>query len=218
MNPGKEYLKQTYSYLALRKAVGWIGITLPFILRSGIALFCKEEDIPKTISLYYHSCMRDVFVGAMCAIALFLFFYKGYEKKDNIAANLAAICALGIAFFPTCESKPYDQSAIIHLISAALFFLVLSFFSISLFTQRGPDPTNRKLIRNRIYKICGIIMIACMLIIMIFLLYGEERFPDSMFIYYAETIALTAFGISWLTKGGQICSDLKPVSDSFDKT
>ncbi len=30
-----EYLSQTYSYLALRKAVGWIGILLPFVLAMG---------------------------------------------------------------------------------------------------------------------------------------------------------------------------------------
>ena len=101
-------VSQTYSYLALRKAVGWIGILLPFVLMTGLIVLFREKTVLKTISLYYHSDMRDLFVGALCAIALFLFFYKGYSKWDNRAANLAAFFALGIAFFPTVSEGPLD--------------------------------------------------------------------------------------------------------------
>ena len=94
-----ELLSQTYSYLALRKAVGWIGILLPFVLMLGMFLVFNEKPVLKTISLYYHSGMRDVFVGAICSIALFLFFYKGYNKWDNWAGNLAGFFAVGIALF-----------------------------------------------------------------------------------------------------------------------
>ena len=86
------YAQHTYSYLALRKAVGWIGIVLPFVLMFG-ALLLKDEVIQESISHFYHTKMGDVFVGALCAVALFLFFYSGHDKLDNWAGNMAGFFA-----------------------------------------------------------------------------------------------------------------------------
>jgi hypothetical protein len=202
-------LSQTYSYLALRKAVGLIGILLPFVLMTGLIVIFREKTVLRTISLYYHSQMRDIFVGALCSIALFLFFYKGYCKWDNIAANLAAFFALGIAFFPTVQEGPLDWKAWIHFISASLFFITLSCFSIFLFTRKNPHPTINKLARNKIYISCGVVMIVCLISILIFFVFLEKNHPDSSFVFWIESLALIAFGISWLTKGGTIFRDEK---------
>ncbi len=202
---------QIHSYLALRKAVGLIGILLPFVLMLGGFICFKEEAILKNISLYYHSGMRDIFVGAICAIALFLFFYKGYDKWDNLAANLAGFFALGIAFFPTVENPPYNFAAIVHFFCAAAFFIILSGYSFFLFTRQEAHPTKRKLARNLIYRICGSVMIVCLAAIMIFFIFFETRHPKSSFVFWAETVALIAFGISWLTKGGTLYPDKRPI-------
>ncbi len=207
MKQTREPIDQTYSHLALRKAVGWIGILLPFVLLGGVLFIFKEEKIPLNISQYYYTGMRDVFVGAMCAIALFLFYYRGYTKWDNIAGNLAGLLALGIAFFPTDKSKPYDLSAKMHFICASLFFIVLSIFSFFIFTRKKPNPTKRKLARNRIYIICGSVMMLCMITILVFFIYFEDDHPDSTFVFWTETAALAAFGVSWLTKGGTLYPD-----------
>lgn len=200
---------QIYSYLALRKTVGWIGILLPFVLMLGVLLIFEGEAILRNISLYYHTGMRDVFVGALCAIALFLFFYKGYDKWDNRAANIAGFFAIGIALFPTVETGPYNLSAKVHLICAVSFFLILSGFSLFLFTRKGADPSKQKLIRNKIYVICGSVMIACLAAILIFFIFFEADHPKSCLVFWAETIALFAFGVSWLTKGGGLYPDKK---------
>ncbi|MFU8842923.1 MAG: hypothetical protein ACNA7V_03845 [Bacteroidales bacterium] len=73
MNPDNQNNNLIHSYLALRTAVGWIGIMLPFTLVTGVILIFRERMIMHSISSYYYSGMRDVFVGALCAIALFLF-------------------------------------------------------------------------------------------------------------------------------------------------
>ncbi len=205
----KEYLKQTYSYLALRKAVGWIGILLPVVLPLGATVIFGENTIRNNISLYYYSGMRDVLVGALCSIALFLFFYKGYDKWDNLAATLAGFFALGIAFFPTVPSGPYNISATVHLICAAIFFSILAAMSIFLFTRLKPGPTKRKMIRNKIYVICGLAMIVSMAGVLLFLLFFSEKRPESTFIFWGETVTLIAFGVSWLTKGGTLYPDKK---------
>ena len=89
MDPKDKYSRHTYSYLALRKAVGWIGILLPFALMLGVILIFKGEIIQESISHYYHTEMRNVLVGALCAVALFMFFYTGYDKWDDWAGNVA---------------------------------------------------------------------------------------------------------------------------------
>jgi hypothetical protein len=204
-----ELLSQTYSYLALRRAVGWIGILLPFVLLLGTSLLFREKAVLKTINLYYHSGMRDVFVGSISSIALFLFFYKGYDKWDNWACNIAGFFAVGIALFPTVRQGPQDWVGIVHFICATVFFIILSGISMFLFTRTKPDPTKQKVARNKIYLICGLVMIASLTGILIWFGFFNFEKSQSCFVFWAETVALIAFGVSWLTKGGTLYPDKK---------
>ncbi len=47
-----KYTRLTYSYLALRKAVGWIGILLPFVLLLGNTLIFGVSWLTKGGTLY----------------------------------------------------------------------------------------------------------------------------------------------------------------------
>ena len=209
MKKHDERLNQTYSFLALRKAVGWIGILLPFALMLGSVLIYREKAVLKTISLYYHSGMRDVFVGAICSIALFLLFYKGYDKWDNWSGNVAGFFAFGIALFPTSGAGAQNWVGIVHFISAVFFFIILSGISTFLFTRGETNPTNQKLTRNKIYLICGLVMIGSLIAIMIYFVFFDFEHSESCFVFWAETVALNAFGLSWLTKGGTLYPDKK---------
>ena len=205
----QKYLSHTYSYLALRKAVGWIGILLPFGLMVGAQVIPGGQGFQRSISHYYHTGMRDIFVGSLSAIALFMFFYSGYEKIDDWAGNSAGVFALGVAWFPTTETGPLDRVGVVHLVFASLFFLTLSFFSLVLFTRTkgGETPTQEKIVRNRIYLVCGVVMILCLVAILIFIATTDrdgDLFPVML---VAETVALVAFGISWLTKGETMYAD-----------
>ena len=173
----------------------------------GSFLVFKEKPVLKTISLYYHSGMRDVFVGAICSIALFLFFYKGYDRWDNWAANVAGFFALGIALFPTAMQGPQDWVGKMHFICAAVFFMILSGIAMFLFRRTKPDPTKQKVARNKIYLICGLVMILSLAAILIYFSFFNFEKSPSCFVFWAETIALFAFGVSWLTKGGTLYPD-----------
>ena len=209
-----EHSDQIHSYLTLRKTVGWIGILLPFVLMLGGYLIFKEDLTLKNISVYYYTGMRNVYVGALCSIGLFLFFYKGYDQWDNWAGNLAGFFAVIIALFPTVREGPYDWQAYVHLYSAACLFVILSGISLFLFTKTDPGPTKRKLKRNRIYIACGLTMVASLIATEIFILFFEDDHPRSDFEFWTETIALVAFGISWLTKGGTLYPDKKEIKKS----
>ena len=210
IKPG--HTPQIHSYLSLRKAVGWIGILLPFVLVLGHLIIFGGGRLLSNMSVYYHTGMRDLFVGAICAIALFLFFYRGYVRWDNISANLAGFFALGVAFFPTVEEGPWDWVAQVHFYSAACFLVTLALISIFLFTRGEDCPTAMKKKRNLVYRLCGIAMLTALAAIEVFFLFFDGKNSDTRFVLIAETVTLIAFGISWLTKGGTLYPD-KPIKN-----
>ena len=93
-------LSLVFSYLELRKAIGILGMALPFAVSLGAGILFRT-GVQSSISSYYHTGMRDVFVGTLFAIGFFLLSYKGYERSDDLAGDLACIFAVGVALFPT---------------------------------------------------------------------------------------------------------------------
>ena len=203
------------SYLTLRKAVGILGVALPFIVSLG-GMLIFHNGIQSSISSYYHTGMRDVFVGILWTIGFFLYSYKGYERIDNIAGNLACVFAVGVSLFPTAADGSTSPAAEfvggVHLFFAALFFLTLIYFSLFLFTKTNlnKQSTPEKLQRNIVYKVCAYVMFACVVLMGIY-----HFLPDSAAsyfeaykpVYWLETLAILTFGISWLTKGEAILRD-----------
>jgi hypothetical protein len=82
-------------------------------------------------------------------------------------------------------------------------------FSLFLFTREGEKSTKQKLKRNKIYIICGLVIIVCLIAMTIYFIFFQESYLNSRFVYWCETSALVAFGISWLTKGGTLYPDKK---------
>ena len=144
-------------------------------------MLLNKPGIQSSISSYYYTPMRDVFVGTMCAIAVFMMSYKGYERKDGLAGVLACIFGVCVAFFPTTpDSDPTSRQKLvgyIHLISAALYFLTLAYFSLVLFTKTDKSKvcTRRKLQRNTVYKICGYSMLLSLCLIVVLHLFRTRR-------------------------------------------
>ncbi len=197
--------------MTLRKAVGILGVSFPVILVVGSVVACGYDHILGSISEYYHSVMRNIFVGTLCAIGLFLFSYRGYKQIDNIMGNLACFFALGVAFFPM-SLGPSDLVDKIHLTSATLLFITLACFSLFLFTKTKDRKTmtRQKKRRNIIYIVSGIIMLVCIVLIASYFIFGLYSYPaiyQLKPVFWFETFALWAFGISWLIKGEAILKD-----------
>jgi hypothetical protein len=197
------------SYLTLRKILGLLGISLVPVLILGSFLLDHTNQVQISVSAYYHTHMRNVLVGVLCGMSLFLLSYHGYEWKDSLASKLAGAFALGIAFFPTSQTD--DKADIIsklHYITSGIFFVILSYMSIFLFTKSSGHKTPEKKKRNRIYRTCGIIMIISVAGIPVD---GIKAIHDKIIFLkptlILETLALTSFGISWLTKGEGLLPD-----------
>jgi hypothetical protein len=210
------------SYLNLRIGLGFVGFFLPIVLLVGSFLFDDCIQVQPSISHYYYTVMGNYFVGSLCAVALFLFFYKGYDKRDSVVANIAAVSALLVAFFPT---SPYEDSVCsfvtnsrnvsvnyIHYTAAALLFSSFAFFCLVLFTKTDATKvmSAHKKMRNSIYKTCGIIIVVCVVLIGIYnlpFLHLENTFAKYKPTLILESIALFAFGSSWIAKGEMFLKD-----------
>ena len=189
--------------------VGLLGISLVPVVVLGSFILDHITHILASVSAYYYTSMRNGLVGILCGISMFLLSYNGYTKLDAIASKSAGVFALGIAFFPT--SNLSGKAGIIselHYITAAFFFAILAFMSIFLFTKSSGNMTPQKKKRNRVYRVCGIIMIVTVIGIPIVdmpSIYDRLIFIRPKVIL--EFLTLTSFGISWLTKGEFILAD-----------
>ncbi len=200
-------------YMSLRKAIGILGITLPFVLILG-KIACGNPGIESSISDYYYTNMRDVFVGILCAIGIFMLSYKGHERNDDIAGNLACVFSVGVAWFPTApELNPTQQQlsvGIIHYAFATAFFLTLSYFCLVLFRKTNPEKTmtEAKKTRNKVYATCGGIMLGCIVLLLINAVFLRDTAIKNLDpVFWLETLAIVAFGFSWLTKGEALWKD-----------
>jgi len=178
--------------------IGACGILLP--LSCIYYAFVLGHGLQDSISDFYYTDVRNVFVGILFVLGFFLLTYKGYEPIDSRFANAGFYFALGVALFP-CKGDYYY----IHFISAFLLFSVFIFFSLKLFTlsvkKKGHAPDRDK--RNAVYVACGWIMVACIVIIGLTFAFSSLKDIRLGFntTFWLETIALISFAISWLTKG-----------------
>jgi len=207
------------SYLLMRVFVGTIGLLLPWVLLIGNWL--AGQAVQPSISNYYYTPMRNVFVGALWALAMFLIAYNGYDWPDRLITNIAGVCAIGISLFPTPPYGPstahQQQIGYFHFAFAGVAFLLLGVMALR-FASREPTPAGLPFAgRCRYafgftgpgasstptwelvtYRVGGFLIIGC----------AALCYPlwqvDAYTLIFLETIILTAFGATWFIKGRKI--------------
>lgn len=199
--------RRELSHQAHRQLIGWLGILFApmLFLLAGLrtTLGLANWEMLSSISSYYYTGAVAAFAGMLFALALFLLTYSGYNKVDRVVGIMGGISALGVAFFPTGApsnvAEPLWWSPIIrniHYVSATVLFGSFIIFSLWLFRKTAQDtPVSKsKRMRNRIYLGCGLVMVACVL-------WTGSSFFTGASIFWPETLALSAFSVSWLVKG-----------------
>jgi magnesium-transporting ATPase (P-type) len=231
------------SYLKIRRAIGWLGLLLPFMLLIGnilvnklnilnsnffIQLSCYTkpylavDSFKSSISHYYYSTVGELFTGVLCAVALFMFCYRGHKLRagekglsDNAMANLAGFFALGVVIFPTGAEGCIDDNlriflsstytGYIHFTFASLFFISLAVMSMVNFRRTAIREQFGMMKNHKTFLFCGIGMLVCMFLIFIYSICIEKMniswLNRANPVFCLEAIALILFGTSWLIKG-----------------
>ncbi|MCR5218612.1 hypothetical protein, partial [Treponema sp.] len=201
--------------MRIRNVAGFLGMILPWLCLFGFYMVSKfgtiglKETFPDSMSITYY--VSPVLAMVLTAASIVLMCYDGYDLQDNLVTTISGVFGILIVLFPCGNSNgvfealhitsnagyfqtPIWVNKIIHNTSAGIFFCLLAYNSMFLFTKGDGNPTLRKKIRNCIYKICAVGMIIPMLFMII-----PVSIPHKTF--WVEAVALTFFGISWLTKG-----------------
>ena len=198
----KEPVKEEINHQTIKLLVGVIALSLGSLTD----LFADEPLSSISASYYEGGWSQTFFVGFLFAIAAFLMAYNGHSKKEMLLAKVAAVAAAGTAMFPcSCPealSNCRSDTALIpglHGLFAAILFIILAVFC-GLFHQRARAKAEQGNVEARcrqfVYVVCGVVILVSMAWIALRALTGLFG-PRAVF--YGETAALIAFGISWLT-------------------
>ncbi len=190
------------SYISLRLGIGILALIFPPALYVDGKI--HNIDLQGSMSAYYWVGAdgvvppRSVFVGCLLAIAAFLYLYKGFSIKENIALNLAAICGAMVAFFPM-SWPPYDPSWNPHGASAIALFACLAFVALFCAHDTLPALNNEKLenIYKYVYRITGALMLLSPITAAV--LRAVFHKTDS-YIYFIELSGVLAFATYWIAK------------------
>lgn len=209
------------SFLSVRQAIGLLGFFLPLALIAFAILW--PEPLRSSISAYFHSPMRDIFVGTLIAQAVFLWSYEGFAPRgdewitDRGTARTASVGAVLIALAPTTGPEASETTCTllacrlpdwltygVHVAAAGVFFGALAVFCLVLFVK-GQDDSAEKRASHRIYRICGWTILACLALIALVSVPGLSRALESLRpVFWLETIATFAFATSWAVKGDSL--------------
>lgn len=188
-----------HSYRGLRRAIGILGIALPFLLIIG-----NMGVVERSISFYYYTKMSTVFTGILFTFGLILYTYRGTSVtgetvSENALTNVGGVFALLVALVPTkfgVSPSPdifytHDDSirGLIHNCSAVLFIFIMGLVVLLKFTKAPYYQS--------FYRTLGwLVMIG-----LAFTIYAFVKGMENGAIFWGETFSLCCFGIAWLRRG-----------------
>ena len=207
----------TYFYLRLYLGLSAI-IFAPALYFAGKCIF--DLELQGSMSAYYHSGARNLFVGILVAAGFGMYLYKGYSWRENLALNIAGACAIVVAFMPmSIESASTDtifQKAIdstsssydhytpytndmLHYGSAVILFVCLAYVIGRLSKESLKKLASDRAITNfaSAYNFIGTMMI--LLPVAIYAVHLLIKGHNS-YVYWLEFVLLFFFGLYWLLK------------------
>lgn len=209
------------SYLLMRAVIGILGVLLPLVLLFGDSWLLQGNATARgSLSAYYHSGMRDYFVGTLLVVGFCLLIYKVFERSlDNTLTFFAGIAAIGVAFFPTklppgggpltSLQDRLGEGRVETIHYSCAFVLFISLAIVSWFfgrregargdrpkMMRGPHPEAK--VRRAIHQTCAVVVTAAVAFIFVTRVVDIFGAKDLLI---GESVAIMAFGISWAYKG-----------------
>ena len=211
-------IKYVRSYLLIRLVIGFLGWALPVVVVVGSLVLGDDDPRKDSLSAYYHSGMGDVFVGSLCATALFLLSYMAFERNwDNVFSIVAGVAALGVALLPTRSEEapltPVQEAlgegvvAALHFTSAGIFILALGAicYRFGLGEARRPDRTPAQQARGRaLHHGCAYAIVVALAYVLAAAVLPLPGVLDEKALFLGETLAVVAFGVSWFVKGTEL--------------
>lgn len=211
----KETLQQHIlsTYNSLRFGMCVITAATPIVIVIwGIIFDVKWQD---SISAYYFAPVgakpeysvypgRALFVGILFALGSFLYLYKGFSRREDVALNLAGVSALGVAVCPMYVQGGYIPfSNVLHFAFAILLFLGVGYTAIFCHNetlQWLADPNRRRWYR-RAYHLTGWFMVLFPLVGLLLAVFFDAV---QRHVFWIEAAGVWAFSAYWFTKSREL--------------
>jgi hypothetical protein len=224
-----------------RAIIGIIGIILPILFIIGEWFFLRGGvHVRGSLSAYYHTSMRDIFVAGLCVIGFFLATYmSGQAKTTGFWLSLVAgVAVIGVVFFPTmrpnllpdaprCGATPMPEGcssiqqqlgerpvASIHFTLATIFILSLAAMCFFVFAKDEEKRSKRPEMATD--PRMATIVKACGWIILgavAWVIVGgllKVTIWELTPLYVGELISVWAFSAAWLFKARDLWKALGP--------
>jgi hypothetical protein len=210
---------QIISYQKLRILIGLIGFLLPVILIIGSIIQGGPENIEDSISSYYYTDFRDIFVGSLFVLGFFLLSYKGKSNVETWVTNTGFVFSLGIALFP-CKAE-CKIICVLHCLSAVLLFAMFASFSLWLFRKDlFAKKTNKVLKRINVVYICtGIALIVGIIGLILFFvfcsIFNIKESDNSKIVLIFEVLGLFSFAYAWFTRAHFLWRDREEIESRW---
>ncbi|MFJ9694002.1 hypothetical protein [Kitasatospora sp. NPDC101183] len=195
----------------LRLGVGLIGILLPIVLPLGNWLFAELRGQstagfwPPSMSGSYYTSTRNLFVGGLCALGVFLICYR-FDRRDDRWSSAAGFFALGVALCPTAPRPAtafQTTIGVLHLVFAALLLLLLAMFCLHSFRNQS---TAQPAWVDRAYLTAGVVILALLALAVLAGVTGFGRTWPIRPLYLCEWFCTWAFGAAWLGAAVELAS------------
>jgi hypothetical protein len=188
------------TYHSLRLGIFFAGLALPFAL--WLIGGWRGVGLQGSMSAYYWTPMRDVFVGVLVAVGFLLYLYKGFSTAENVALNLAGVFAVGVANLPTVNGNgPRGTVETLHVVCAVAFFLCIGYVAI----WRSPDTLkflpsgDTERWYRRMYRLLGGAMIVFPIAALV--MSKSLGFPN---VFAVEAAGVVAFSLYWGLKSREM--------------
>lgn len=198
-------------YFRLRRGLALIALLFPLVL------WLRAGELRTSISAYYHApadgffpSTRDLFVGVLCAVGAFLYFYKGYSRREMIALNAGGLAAIVIGLVPV--DYPYNPDGwpsavgLTHNVASLIFFVAIAY--VCLARSRDTlslveDPERRARFAS-VYSVLGTLMIAAPATATILHLLIPRAADEAYWVLAIEVAGIWVFAAFWLVKSREI--------------
>ena len=229
----QQYSLYEVGYVKLRTGMGVLAIVFPFIFLLS-SLLLGRTCMQASISDYYatRELERNLFVGILICIGVFLWLYEGYGFWENRILDVAGVLVALVALVPVTASSFSIGSLVIpvrgmiggfsfsvHGFCAVTFFICIIVVStvFSQTTLKG-RPDRKKWIA--IYTgIAGWMFAGIGVAVLsgVFHLPLFGKWFGANWVFWAEAFGVWGFGAFWLVKTQEVRPDLPFLMHSADK-
>src|SRR5262245_18049487 len=188
--------RQEIDHRTIKLIVGIVALSLATLTRA----FAATPIASVSASYYEGGWSQSIFIGFLFAIAAFLLAYNGFTKAEMIFSKVASFAVLGVALFP-CECGTHPALVpYVHGASAAVMFMNLAYFCYAFYQRARETGYPESKFRAAVFTGCGVtIVMSIVTLTFDYFSHGALVRSIPRFVFYSESVALIAFGISWLT-------------------